>query len=353
MPCIRSNPIHEMSAHRFDVSAYICHNRNHMARDKIIYIISLFLSIWIPTQAQRKMIVPEYLKRGDTVAIVATARKIDAATLQPAITLLESWGLHVVLGKSIGKEENQLAGPDWLRAQDFQDMIDDPAVKAVWAAKGGYGTVRIIDRIDFSRFRKKPKWIAGFSDVTVLHSHINNMGIETLHSMMAISAKSANPDAVETFRKALFGEHLEYQLLADPHNRAGEAKGEIVGGNLSVLYSLVGSKSAIDCKGKILFIEDLDEYLYHIDRMMMNLKRCGCFDGVKAVIVGGMTEMNDNDIPWGKDAPAIIQDVLKDYKFPVLYGFPAGHIKDNRALVFGRMVSVKVDDVGGSVIFEP
>jgi muramoyltetrapeptide carboxypeptidase len=171
--------------------------------------------------------------------------------------------------------------------------------------------------------------------------------------MMAISAKSASPEAIESFRKALFGEHIEYAVPADPHNRTGTAKGEIVGGNLSVLYSVLGSKSAIDYKGKILFIEDLDEYLYHIDRMMMNLRRNGYFDGVKAVIVGGMTEMNDNDIPWGKDALTIIQDVLKDYKFPVLYGFPAGHIKDNRALVLGRTVSIKVDDTGGTVVFEP
>ncbi len=298
------------------------------------------------------MITPEFLKPGDTVAIVATARKIDAATLEPAVKLLESWGLHVVLGRSIGKEENQLAGPDWLRATDFQEMIDNPSIKAVWAAKGGYGTVRIIDRIDFTNFRKKPKWIIGFSDVTVLHSHINNMGIETLHAMMAISAKSATPDAIETLRKSLFGEKLEYHIPSHEYNRNGKAKGEIVGGNLSVLYSILGSKSAIDYKGKILFIEDLDEYLYHIDRMMMNLKRNGYFDGVKAVIVGGMTEMNDNDIPWGKDALQIIQDVLKDYKFPVIYNFPAGHIKDNRALILGKTVTIDANDQEAVIKFE-
>jgi muramoyltetrapeptide carboxypeptidase len=304
------------------------------------------------TQAQRKMITPEFLKKGDTVAILATARKIDETTLEPAVKLLESWGLNVVIGRSIGKEENQLAGPDWLRATDFQEMIDNPSIKAVWAAKGGYGTVRIIDRIDFTKFKKKPKWIVGFSDVTVLHSHINNMGIETLHAMMAVSAKSASPDAIETLRKSLFGEKLEYHISVNEHNKNGKAKGEIVGGNLSVLYSIMGSKSQVDCKGKILFIEDLDEYLYHIDRMMMNLKRNGWFDGVKAVIVGGMTEMNDNDIPWGKDAHQIIEDVLKDYKFPIIYGFPAGHIKDNRALILGKTVSVDVNEKEAVVKFE-
>lgn len=314
--------------------------------------IILLVCFVFQTQAQRKMITPEFLQKGDTVAILATARKIDETTLEPAKKLLESWGLNVVIGRSIGKEENQLAGPDWLRATDFQDMLDNPKIKAIWAAKGGYGTVRIIDRIDFTKFRKKPKWIVGFSDVTVLHSHINNMGIETLHAMMAVSAKSASPDAIESLRKSLFGEKLEYHISPNERNKNGKAKGEIVGGNLSVLYSIMGSKSQVDYKGKILFIEDLDEYLYHIDRMMMNLKRNGWFDGVKAVIVGGMTEMNDNDIPWGKDAHAIIEDVLKDYKFPVIYGFPAGHIKDNRALILGKTVTIDANEKDVTVKFE-
>ncbi|WP_298222270.1 LD-carboxypeptidase [Flavobacterium sp.] len=312
----------------------------------------LFLFSIIHCQAQRKMITPEFLHKGDTIGILATARKIDLATLQPAIKLLESWGLHVEIGKTIGKEDHQLAGPDWMRATDFQEMIDNPKIKAIWGAKGGYGTVRIIDRIDFTKFKQKPKWIAGFSDMTVLHSHLNNMGIETLHSMMAISAEKAAPETLESFRKALFGEKLEYHIPTHPFNKKGTAKGEIVGGNLSVLYSIMGSKSEIDYKGKILFIEDLDEYLYHIDRMMMNLKRNGYFDGLKAVIVGGMTSMNDNDIPWGKDALEIIQDVLKDYKFPIIYNFPAGHIKDNRALILGKTVSIDVNDKEAVVKFE-
>jgi len=317
------------------------------------FLLLFLVGFFIPTaQSQRKMITPEFLQKGDTVGIVATARKIDAVTLQPAVKLLESWGLHVVLGKTIGKEENQLAGPDWLRATDFQEMLDNPKIKAIWAAKGGYGTVRIIDRIDFTQFKKKPKWICGFSDVTVLHSHLNNMGIETLHSLMAVSAKTATPEAIETFRKALFGQNLEYKLPASPYNKTGKAKGELVGGNLSVLYSVMGSKSEIDYKGKILFIEDLDEYLYHIDRMLMNLRRNGYFDGLKAVVIGGMTEMNDNDIPWGKDALQIVQDVLKDYKFPIIYNFPAGHIKDNRAMILGKTVSIDVTATGSTVKFE-
>ena len=317
---------------------------------QLLVIISFFISQ--PTQAQRKMITPEFLQKGDTVGILATARKIDLSTLQPAITLLESWGLKVVVGKTIGKEDHQLAGPDWQRATDLQEMLDNPKIKAIWGAKGGYGTVRLVDRIDFAKFKQKPKWIVGFSDMTVLHSHINNMNIETLHSIMAISAKTATPEAIESLRKALFGGKLEYHVVDHPYNRKGMATGELIGGNLSVLYSILGSKSALDYKGKILFIEDLDEYLYHIDRMMMNLKRNGYFDGLKGLVIGGMTEMNDNDIPWGKDALQIIQDVLKDYKFPIIYNFPAGHIKDNRALILGKTVSIDVTDKESTLKFE-
>lgn len=324
-----------------------------MKNSTTFYLALVFgLFLFQTTQAQRKMITPEFLQKGDTIGILATARKADLASLQPAIKLLESWGLHVVIGKTIGKEENQLAGPDWLRASDFQEMIDNPKIKAIWAAKGGYGTVRIIDRIDFTNFKKKPKWICGFSDMTVLHSHINNMGIETIHSFMALNAGTANPEVLASFHKALFGEKLSYKIAPHNYNINGTAKGEIVGGNLSVLYSIIGSKSEVDYKGKILFIEDLDEYLYHIDRMMMNLKRNGYFDGVKAVIVGGMTSMNDNEIPWGKDALQIIQDVLKDYKFPIIYNFPAGHIKDNRTLILGKVVSIDVSEKESTVKFE-
>ncbi len=320
---------------------------------KIPFVLIFILAFFYQSNyAQRKMITPPFLKPGDTVGILATARKIDAISLQPAIKLLESWGLNVVLGKTIGQEQHQLAGPDWKRATDLQEMLDDPSIKAIWAAKGGYGTVRIIDRIDFTSFRKKPKWIVGFSDVTVLHSHLNNMGIETIHGMMALSAGTATPDAIQSLKDALFGKPLAYKIASHPFNKTGIAKGEIVGGNLSVLYSILGSKSEIDYKGKIIFIEDLDEYLYHIDRMMMNLRRNGYFDGVKAVIVGGMTSMNDNDIPWGMNSEQIIQDVLKGYDFPIIYNFPGGHIKDNRALILGKTVSINVTDKEATVKFE-
>lgn len=324
-----------------------------MQRTKIQrYFIILILIFTTVLNAQTKLIMPEYLKKGDTVGILATARKIDLATLQPGIKLLESWGLKVVIGKTIGKEQNQLAGPDWQRATDFQEMLDNPSIKAIWAAKGGYGTVRIVDRINFENFKKKPKWIIGFSDVTVLHSHINNMNIGTLHAIMAISVKTATPEAIASFKRALFGEKLEYKIPAHSFNKAGSAKGELVGGNLSVLYSIQGSESAVDMKGKILFLEDLDEYLYHIDRMMMNLKRNGSLKDLKGIIIGGMTSMNDNDIPWGHNSLEIIQDVVKDLKIPIIYNFPAGHIKDNRAMIFGKNVTLNVSEKESVLTFE-
>lgn len=303
-------------------------------------------------QAQNLMKIPPYLTKGDTVAIVATARKIEAQHLQPAIDLLKSWGLNVVLGKTIGKENNQLAGADWQRATDFQEMIDDPSIKAVWCAKGGYGTVRMIDRVKFDNFKKHPKWIIGFSDATVLHSHINTMDIATIHGIMCVSTLYATNEAKETLRKALFGEKLEYNIEPHEFNKPGKATGELVGGNLSVLYSIVGSESEVDYKGKILFIEDLDEYLYHIDRMMMNLKRNGYFKNVKGIIIGGMTKMNDNDIPWGHDALEIIKDITKDYDIPICFNFPAGHMKDNRALVMGKEITLEVTAKGTKVVFE-
>lgn len=322
-----------------------------MKTNAIILSIILFLT-FLNLYAQQKMNTPKYLKKGDTVAIVATARKIDESTLQPAIKLLESWGLKVILGKTIGREEHQLAGADWYRATDFQEMIDNPEVKAIWAAKGGYGTVRIVDRIDFTNLKRNPKWIIGFSDVTVLHSHINAMNIETIHAIMALSTKTATAQAKETLRKALFGEPLSYKAAAHNFNRVGTASGELVGGNLSVLYSILGSTSETDLSGKVLFIEDLDEYLYHIDRMLMNFKRSGKLSNLKALVIGGMTSMNDNDVPWGKDSLEIIHEIVKEFKFPVIYDFPAGHIKDNRALIFGRNVTVDVTSNGASVTFK-
>lgn len=299
------------------------------------------------------MITPPYLKKGDTVAIVATARKNIDDNLKPAIDLLKSWGLEVKIGSSIGLDLNQLAGTDEQRAKDFQDQLDNPNIKMIWCVRGGYGTVRMVDLLDFTKFKQNPKWIVGFSDVTVLHSHLNTMGYKSIHGIMPVTVAKATKEAKESLKVALFGnERLEYDLLPHPMNRFGTAKGELVGGNLSILYSLFGSPSAIDCTDKILFIEDLDEYLYHIDRMMINLKRNGCLESIKGILVGGMTKMKDNDIPWGKDALQIVDDVTKKYNIPIVFEFPAGHIRDNRALPFGTQVTLDVNSECSKVIFD-
>jgi muramoyltetrapeptide carboxypeptidase len=318
---------------------------------KVISILIVTILFVSNIQAQKKMIFPPNLKKGDTVAIVATARKNIEDNLKPAISWLKNWGLEVVVGSTIGLDNNQLAGTDEQRAADFQEQLDNPNIKAIWCVRGGYGTVRMIDLLDFTKFKQSPKWIVGFSDVTVLHSHLNTMGYASIHGIMPVSSK-ASEEAKETLRKALFGESIEHKVPCEFMNKYGIAKGELVGGNLSILYSLFGSPSAIDCSDKILFIEDLDEYLYHIDRMMMNLKRNGCLESLKGIIVGGMTKMKDNEIPWGKNALEIIQDVTKNYNIPVIYNFPAGHMADNRALIFGKQVTIEVNDIESKVIFD-
>lgn len=315
-------------------------------------LMLIFVLQFSNIQAQIPMKIPPSLQKGDTIALVATARKNIDDNLKPAIDLLHSWGLEVVIGKTIGLDNNQLAGTDEERAADFQQQLDNPNIKAIWCVRGGYGTVRMIDLLDFTKFKQSPKWIVGFSDVTVIHSYINNLNIATIHGAMPITVGRASVESIESLRKSLFGESLNYEIPFDATNRLGNAKGEIVGGNLSILYSLMGSNAQIDCKGKILFIEDLDEYLYHIDRMMMSLKRCGCFDGLNGLIVGTMTKMKDNDIPWGKNANQIIEDVTKGYSFPVLYNFPAGHFRDNRALIFGKQVSLEINKETSKVTFE-
>lgn len=290
------------------------------------------------------MKIPEKLQKGDTVAIVATARKVKSEELDFAVEKLGSAGLKVVLGKSIGVENHQFAGSDQIRAEDFQSFLDDPEIKAIWCARGGYGTVRILDMLDFTSFQKKPKWIIGYSDVTALHAHIQKLGIATLHAEMPVLLKDKSEESWESLLNVLNGKNPKYSWKGNPLNRAGKTEGILLGGNLSVLYSLCGSNSVPDMNGKVLFIEDLDEYLYHIDRMMQNLKRNDWFNQLAGLMVGGMSDMHDNTIPFGKNAEEIIADTVKEYDFPVAFNFPAGHLKDNRALIFGKKINLKVSE---------
>ena len=309
---------------------------------KILLAAILFM-VSFGGYSQKRMKIPPYLKKGDTVAIVCTARKFFPEDAQPAIDLLKSWGLEAKLGKTIGLDSCQLGGTDSERAADLQEMLDDDNIKAIWCARGGYGTVRIIDSLDFTKFKKHPKWIMGFSDVTVLHSHLNTLGIASLHSIMPFTVPKAPEEVKETLRKALFGEKIKYVVETKGYEFQGKAKGQLVGGNLSILYSLLGSKSSLNTKGKILFIEDLDEYLYHIDRMMQNLKRNGYFENLKGLIVGSMADMHDNEIPFGQNEVGIITAIAKDYNIPVCFYFPSGHQKDNRTLVLGKEVELEIN----------
>ena len=291
------------------------------------------------------MQTPGYLKKGDQVMIVAPARKIAPEEVEPARKILESWGLKVEYARHLFGIYNQFSGTDSERLEDFQQALDDPRVKAIICARGGYGSVRIIDRLDFGRFIEKPKWIVGYSDITVFHSHINqNLGIETLHAEMPLNfgKKKTKTETFDSLKKTLCGRIPEYNIPTSDSNRLGQTQGILTGGNLSMLYSLMGSPSDINTENKILFIEDLDEYLYHVDRMMMNLKRNGKLDRLAGLIVGGLSDMNDNSIAFGKTAKEIVWEHVQEYNYPVCFDFPAGHIPDNRALIMGREILLTV-----------
>jgi len=250
----------------------------------------------------------------------------------------------VVLGSHVFAKHNQFGGTDEQRRKDFQQMLDDPSIRAVIASRGGYGAVRIIDLLDFTHFCKAPKWIVGYSDITVFHAHIQkHFGIETLHATMPVNMRSETPDdSKETLMNALFGYRISYIYPKTPLSRPGVAEGILTGGNLSILCNLAGTPSEPDAAGKILFIEDVDEYLYHIDRLVINLKRSGKLDKLTGLIVGGMNRMKDNTIPFGHNAEEIIAAAVKDSRYPVCFNFPAGHLDQNLALVMGRKVKLSV-----------
>ncbi len=280
--------------------------------------------------------IPAFLQAGDRVAIISIAKKISLDEITFGIKTIEGWGLKVVLGKTIGAEENQFAGSDEFRLKDFQNMLDDDQIKAIIFARGGYGTVRIIDQIDFTLFSKNPKWLVGFSDLTVLQSHVfSKLGICSLHSPMPFTFHNNTMDSIEWTRKILFGEKPVYESEAHPLNRMGMANGVVVGGNLSLLYNINNTASDFKTEDLILFIEDIDEYLYHIDRMMINLKRSGKLAQLKGLIVGGFTEIKDNQISFGKTAEDIIHEHVEEFEFPVCFHFPAGHISQNLPLIIG------------------
>ncbi len=289
-----------------------------------------------------KIIQPPFLKKGDKVALTCPAKKLPHA-MTDAILLLESWGLEVVLGETMAASYHQFAGDDALRASDLQRFIADKSINAIFAARGGYGTIRIIDEVDFMPIKEAPKWIIGFSDITVLHTHVFSVfGLQSIHGQMPVTIPDGTAASLETLRKALFGEEFSYHFSAEKLNREGEAQGILVGGNLALLAAVSGSVSDLDYVGKILFIEDVGEYLYNIDRMMRTLKRAEKLKNLAGLMVGGFTELKDNEIPFGQTAEEIIFEAVKEYAYPVCFNFPAGHIPNNQALIFGKTLNLAV-----------
>jgi len=296
-----------------------------------------------------------FLRPNDCIGITAPARKISIEEIQPALHFFQNEGFRVVLGEHLFDDNNQFAGTDQARAQDMQSFINDPDIRAIVCARGGYGSVRIIDKIDFSPLFDHPKWICGYSDVTVFHSHLNCLQIPTLHCTMPINIHEHDIENLnnKTCLQFLRGELLAYHIKPHPFNRSGNAQATIVGGNLSILYSLLGSSSDIDTTGKILFIEDLDEYLYHIDRMMMALKRAGKLDHLAGLLVGSMSDMHDNTIPFGETAEEIIARCCQEYDYPICFHFPAGHTDENVAIPFGIECSLTVPSSGSPCLLVP
>lgn len=289
--------------------------------------------------------IPSYLKVGDVIAIVATAKFIDEQAISNAIAIFKSWGLEVYIHPDLLTKENQFAGSDQLRAKVLQDLINNPSIKAIIGARGGYGTTRMIDLVDFSSLKLSPKWIIGFSDLTALHLRLNQLKICSLHSIMPILFENElAKNSIVSLKKTLFGEIENFKISPHILNILGQTNAELVGGNLSIISHLMGTVDEIETDNKILFIEDLDEYLYHIDRMMVQLKRAGKLKNLVGLIVGHMTNMKDNDIPFGKNVEEIILGHVSEYGYPVCFGFPVGHDFDNMTLISGGNYSFNVTE---------
>lgn len=293
---------------------------------------------------------PPYLVKGDTILIIATARSKSKEIIEPSIARLKSWGLNVELGEHLYKRYHQFAGTDEERSNDLQWAIDHKTAKAIMVNGGGYGTLRIMDRVNFNRIKKYPKWFIGYSDVTIIHNRFHNLKIQSIHGAMAFQLE-CDKESTGSIKHLLFGEKLVYSIPVSPLNRIGITEAEIVGGNLSLLYASSGSIDMLDTTNKILFIEDVDEQLYHIDRMMLQLKRSNKLKKLKGLIVGGMSEMKDNAIAFGKSANDIIFEAVKEYDYPVCFNFPAGHIKKNMAIYFGRKSRLSVKNKKVSLVY--
>jgi muramoyltetrapeptide carboxypeptidase len=287
---------------------------------------------------------PQALKKGDKIAIVCPAKRLPKP-IDFGIEVLKSWGLDVIIGNSVNASYHQFAGSDELRTCDIQHFLDEPDIKAIIAGRGGYGTIRIIDQLDFSAFINQPKWIIGFSDITVILSHLYaQFGIQSIHGQMPYTFPDSSTDALESLRQILFGEKPSYRYQSNYIGRSGTVEGELIGGNLSLLLAVEGSVSEMNYDEKILFIEDVSEQEYAIDRMMRSLKRKGKLKNLKALIVGAFNEISPEQIPFGQSPEELIWQLVKEYDYPVCFNFPSGHIPDNRAMVLGKTVSLTIEN---------
>lgn len=297
------------------------------------------------------MIVPPFLKPGDTIGIIAPGRKVSTSDIKVAVQVFETWGLRVVLGKNIFSDAHSyMSGSDEERLSDLQSMLDDDAVRAVVCARGGYGTTRIIDDVDFFFLVTKPKWIVGFSDITALHLRFFNEGVESVHGIMPVLFSRGDAGAsIESLRNVLFGGRQEIIIPANESNRHGRADGQILGGNLSLIVDSLGTKDDTDMTGKILVLEEVDEYKYKVDRMMTQLNRAGKLDDLAGLVVGHMTDIRDTELNFGESVEQIILDKVKNYNFPVAFGFPSGHEHPNIAWRHGSSMRLNVYE-GGAML---
>lgn len=288
--------------------------------------------------------IPPYLQKGDCIGITCPAGYMDAQRAQACIKTLQDWDFEVMVGKTLGsRSKNYFSASDAGRRDELQAMLDDENIKAILFGRGGYGMGRIIDQLDFTRFKKNPKWVIGFSDITVLHSHLySKVKVASLHAPMAAAFNDGENEFIQSLHRAITGKKAKYSCAAHPFNRSGITSAELVGGNLALLAHVTGTPSAINTKNKILFIEDTGEYIYNIDRMMYQLKRSGQLNGLAGLIIGGFTDMKDTERPFGKTVYEVIKEIVAGYDYPVCFGFPVSHGKENYALKVGGIYSLSV-----------